>query len=504
MRTQFLMMLVLGALSALIASCTLITDPNGYRVEPPSSDTIGEDAGTGSTSDNATDTMVNSSPTSPTDSSTHTETVEATSSANEETNTDSLTENPSNHGRTTDTDSLAETDIDTTDGTRAGTDTAPSVDTETDTTATEPSSTDTGTGQCIPSCEGRECGDDGCGGFCGPCTTDQHCDENLKCVAGRTGGRCEYPIVADFFPFFDRQSPLDFADDYQPLDTDCSGVTSDGMIGYDLVYQFTPAVTAVHHIETGYLGGLGYDAAFFVTTACEIESSTCIVSKDEVGGTESLDVLLQQGVTYYIFVDSLNHAEQATQSFTFRITIQCQPGCDALEYCNEYGQCVPYSAGYACRKPADILLDTPMSANTLEPLFEGYYEIYGGDNCSENYIVPERGRFAPDNVYRFIPPETGDYDITLLSVTWNAILYVEPDDTEQAECADRIFGCVPFLIVDRTLDEFGNPLPQRDTVTVHLLSTEQYNIFVDGNSKGIDFHGYGGPYTIEINRHATK
>lgn len=39
---------------------------------------------------------------------------------------------------------------------------------------------------CVPSCEGRECGGDGCGGSCGACGAHQSCDEE----AGRC--RCEH------------------------------------------------------------------------------------------------------------------------------------------------------------------------------------------------------------------------------------------------------------------------------------------------------------------------
>lgn len=40
-------------------------------------------------------------------------------------------------------------------------------------------------GSCVPSCEGRRCGDDGCGGVCGVCDEDELCDEG-RCVDGGT------------------------------------------------------------------------------------------------------------------------------------------------------------------------------------------------------------------------------------------------------------------------------------------------------------------------------
>ena len=38
------------------------------------------------------------------------------------------------------------------------------------------------TGQCIPVCEGKECGDDGCGMPCGECQEGFFCDPNSKCL----------------------------------------------------------------------------------------------------------------------------------------------------------------------------------------------------------------------------------------------------------------------------------------------------------------------------------
>lgn len=47
---------------------------------------------------------------------------------------------------------------------------------------------------CTPSCGGRTCGDDGCGGSCGTCASDRTCSASGSCVcaAGRTdcGGAC--------------------------------------------------------------------------------------------------------------------------------------------------------------------------------------------------------------------------------------------------------------------------------------------------------------------------
>jgi hypothetical protein len=60
-----------------------------------------------------------------------------------------------------DTASDADTDTDT----DSDTDTDTDSDTDTDTD----SDSDSDTGACVPDCDGKECGSDGCGGYCGAC-----------------------------------------------------------------------------------------------------------------------------------------------------------------------------------------------------------------------------------------------------------------------------------------------------------------------------------------------
>jgi hypothetical protein len=37
---------------------------------------------------------------------------------------------------------------------------------------------------CTPSCSGKQCGDDGCGGSCGECDEGEYCNENYQCIKG--------------------------------------------------------------------------------------------------------------------------------------------------------------------------------------------------------------------------------------------------------------------------------------------------------------------------------
>jgi len=50
-----------------------------------------------------------------------------------------------------------------------------------------------GGGTCVPTCNGKTCGDDGCGGSCGTCGSGQTCSPGGTCTGG---GSCSHPICA--------------------------------------------------------------------------------------------------------------------------------------------------------------------------------------------------------------------------------------------------------------------------------------------------------------------
>src|SRR6185295_18222769 len=47
-----------------------------------------------------------------------------------------------------------------------------------------------GDDDCIPDCEARECGDDGCGGRCGMCPEGRACEERMGHCVSCGGGDC--------------------------------------------------------------------------------------------------------------------------------------------------------------------------------------------------------------------------------------------------------------------------------------------------------------------------
>ena|GEM_PF-1699078 len=87
-------------------------------------------------------------------------------------------------------------------------------------------------GGCLPcptDCDGRECGDDGCGGSCGPCGEDEQCVEGAcLCVSGWTvsccdDARCSYDSCGGYEGVVE-ECPYGCADGAcQPCVGDCDG-----------------------------------------------------------------------------------------------------------------------------------------------------------------------------------------------------------------------------------------------------------------------------------------
>ena len=46
-----------------------------------------------------------------------------------------------------------------------------------------PNGSDTNTGPCVSNCENRDCGSDGCGGYCGTCLVGTSCDSQGLCAS---------------------------------------------------------------------------------------------------------------------------------------------------------------------------------------------------------------------------------------------------------------------------------------------------------------------------------
>src|SRR5207253_2560702 len=116
-----------------------------------------------------------------------------------------------------------------------------------------------------PSCHGAVCGDDGCGGSCGPCASGQACSGGA-CIPATKPGTCAnpLPLVAD-------------SDANAALGPGYYTVTSDNTNGYDEVIPACDPIPAPEKIFKVVVNQvMGIDAqSFGIDTAMAIYTRSC-------------------------------------------------------------------------------------------------------------------------------------------------------------------------------------------------------------------------------------
>jgi len=174
---------------------------------------------------------------------------------------------------------------------------------------------------CTPVCDGLECGDNGCGGSCGDCEDGEVCSPAGACVVPPAGDSCAVPLTVGELPFSDGGDAGDAADDLAVGAGACPDVPGALGAGLDEVWSFTPPATATYTIA---VASTDFDPTVYVLDECALDG--CVVAGDEVGD-ESVTKLLEGGVPYAIVVDG---ASAGTAAYTVDVTVDCLPDCDGL------------------------------------------------------------------------------------------------------------------------------------------------------------------------------
>ena len=175
---------------------------------------------------------------------------------------------------------------------------------------------------CEPSCEGRVCGGDGCGGTCGECDKDKVCD----------GGTCVEPSILSCNP----SVPLACGDvlvgeSFLSTDTTSSieklNCTDEPTLGperaYSLEIQDAGLVTVLVTSESEEISGVFLLDA--VAAACD--SNACLTS-----GKNELAYLAQENDQYTFLVEG----EEGAKSTYDVVVTCCTPSCDGIE-CGDDG-----------------------------------------------------------------------------------------------------------------------------------------------------------------------
>lgn len=283
---------------------------------------------------------------------------------------------------------------------------------------------------CVPDCEGHPCGDDGCGGSCGPCedggvcvvTTPScalpgQCRETRACES-RPGEACADPLAIDALPFSDSRHTRDFLNDYGYSEGWCPG--SDKITGLgasDVAYAFEAPEAGLYRfaLDTGPSNNV-FDASLYLVTDCDDIEATCLAADDRPRN-EILWREFGAGEAAFVIVDGWTNFSNNTGSYKLDVS-RCVPSvasgecgsdgcngwfgdCPAFESCSR-NQCVP-RPGVGCNSTRSVG-NLPWR-ETLSTL--GFPGAHGGA-CEDGPATSA----SPDISYRFKAPEDGTYHIT--------------------------------------------------------------------------------------------
>jgi len=293
---------------------------------------------------------------------------------------------------------------------------------------------------CVPRCEGRSCGDDGCGGSCGACELADSCVSETVCplfneVCDRLtaceaipGNTCASAFEVDALPFTDTRHTGDFEPEYGFGHGWCPGV--DGGFGFgasDVAYRLVAPTAGLYHVRLDTGTPRTLDASLYVVRDCDAIRQTCL-GADERAHHERLWLELAAGEEVFVIVDGWTNFTPQVGRYTLEIT-HCEPTCEERvcgsdgclgscgacgfqESCSQ-GRCVE-AFGLHCGQPRNVgQLPWAQSSST-----SGFQDR--SVNACDGAAT---GGASNDVTYRFRAPKAGHFTFRL-EASFDAQLYV--------------------------------------------------------------------------------
>jgi len=293
---------------------------------------------------------------------------------------------------------------------------------------------------CVPNCNGKECGTDGCGGSCGTCTAGNVCGGFGQCQKAPQGDHCLNPYTVGSLPFVDDNDSSLFQNDHFYADGQCGGVEYGwGAASNDVVYEFTAPTDDDYTFKVE----AGFDTTLYVATDCNDIGGSCMVSADSPTGLsgEVIDMPMTAGQTVLVVMDGYGNISNPNGPYSFSIDYACSPDCSGKECGDDgcggtCGECLPSETcspegtcgeplGNSCNNPF-VIDDVPFVASG-DTSDASPVHGYPYDGCGEDDIYA-RGVTSSDEVYQFTPTVTGVYDIRV-EADFSASWYVVSDCT---------------------------------------------------------------------------
>ena len=183
--------------------------------------------------------------------------------------------------------------------------------------------------KCIPACDGKDCGDDGCGSTCGSCGPAEFCGFG-QCTGTPTNEACATAATIDTVPFTAVGTTSGLTDDFSISGDACDGALfySTGEDNGDVAWTFVPPLSATYTLRVE--SEEGWDPTLTVLTNCADAENTCIAA--EFAG-ENLNVSADAGTPLTLVIDGDYIDDEGVFEFSI-----C-PECADNEYCSK-GECV--------------------------------------------------------------------------------------------------------------------------------------------------------------------
>lgn len=328
---------------------------------------------------------------------------------------------------------------------------------------------------CAPSCADAECGDDGCGGACGACADGESCFEGA-CLPPSTvpGATCDNAIVVGDLPFALSASTVATSADFDS--SGCAGATlgAMGMASSDLIVAFTPPVDAVYTIHAD----ADFDVQLYLLGDCADPAGSCFAHDWALGSsTAELVVALSAGVPVSIVVDGWDDIDDAAGTVGLSIPAPCLPTCDGAT-CGDDGcggSCGACVAGTLCHQAACVPelevpgngCGAPLEIHALPYESSGDTSLLSGSLSFTDGVCPgvsaARGGASNDAVYELKLAKSGVVTAHL-DADFDSVLYVATD------CADIDGTCVGAA------DVYAAP----ETLKFKAKAGKPYTVVVDG------------------------
>lgn len=347
---------------------------------------------------------------------------------------------------------------------------------------------------CTPSCPGAgECGRDNCGGFCGagcdPETSACHPDEGVcKPPVEVPKDNCVGAPVVDTFPFTGTGDTFYGSNDYATDLASCPGENNPlGAGSRDHIYILQPTVSGVYTVTLT----SEFDGVIYVATSCTLPESFCIGAADATTHSETLEVALEAGENYFVYVDGASNDLDQFGVYTIFVDAPCVPdcsgkecgsdgcigscgGCPAGNLCGDTGQCQSGPLGDHCLNAIPVTA-LPFTDSNDTTLFSSDFGYSAGACPGVEYGW---GAASADVVYRFVAPEADTYTFSV-TAGFDTTLYAFTD------CTDVDGSCLAASEVNGS----------GETLDLTLSKNQSFYVVVDGYGNLSD---PAGPYTFTV------